>query len=96
MDVDEGEVRWLPGMGRVLNMAVRDGTGAQYGVGIGCIQSSYLVYIYLLAIAICGTMGCYGHLLTMLCVFFYQTLGTDHKVRGWGSAKSVYIETLFC
>ena len=83
--VGGGEVRWLPG------------TGAQYSIVIGWHTNFILgIHIYLLAIAICDTTGCYGHLLTMLCVFFYQTLGTDHKVQGWGSAKSVYVETLFC
>ena len=68
----EGRLDGCPG--RVLNIAfVLDG-----------IQTSYLVHIYLLAIAICGITGCYGHLVTMLCLFFYQSLRTDHKARGGG------------
>ena len=58
-------------------MAAR--TGAQYSVCIGWYANFILgIHIYLLATAVCGITGCYGHLVTMLCLLFYQTLGTAH------------------
>ena len=66
------------------------GTGAQYSVGIGWHTNFILgihIIIYLLTIAICCITGCYRHLVTMLCLFFYQTLETSHKVRGGGFCK---------
>ena len=69
-----GEVRLMPRM------------GAQYSIGIGWHTNFILgIHIYYLAIAICTITGCYGHLVTMLSLFFYQTLGTAHKAwrEGW-------------
>ena len=64
-------------------MAARD--GAQYSVGIGWHTNFILgIHIYLLAITICCITGCYGQLVTMLCLFVYQTLGPDHNGRGVG------------
>ena len=43
--------------------------GAIYNVCIGWYTNFILgIHIYLLAIAICGIIGCYGHLVTMLCL----------------------------
>ena len=48
-------------------MAARDGCNIAFFIGW---YTNFIlgIHIYLLAIAICGIMGCYGHLVIMLCL----------------------------
>ena len=69
----------------------------QYSVCIGWYTNFILgIHIYLLAIAICGITGCYGHLVTMLCFLSnLRDISLSTGGGGQGPAKSVYIEKVF-
>ena len=68
----------------------------QYSVCIGWYTNFILgKHMYLIAIAICGITGNYGHLVTMLCLLS-NLRDISISTGSEGPAKSVYVEKVFC